>query len=546
MAKKPSYEELEQRVWELEEEAAEGKRAEQEVGLIYDAITDLVTIQDSNYRILGHNKAVEKVFGKDLVGKVCYETYQGRKEMCPDCPVSKAIKTKKPASSIQSAPGVNIVEIKAFPIIDQKGEVTAVVEMGRDITERLEPTKELEESDAKYRDLIELSTDIVYVTDKEGTQLFMNSAGYRILGYTPEEVIGRPWTNLFHPDDVDMSSRKFVQMIGQNIDNYTFENRYVSKSGKVMSSLHNVRVIRNEEDVVGIQGIARDITERKVAEEKLRGSEENFRALAENANDGIMIATGSGANIVYANNLIAQMTGYTTAELLETSIEDLADQDELKKISQRYRRRVKGKHVRKSYEATVVRKDGKRISAEITAARTMWKEQPAVIGMFRDITEKKQNERALREKDAQLEIKAKNLEEVNTALRVLLKEREKDRTDIEERVLSNVKDLILPYLEKLRKTSLGTDQMSCVDILESNLKEIVSPFSQKLSSRYLGLTPTEIRVANLVKDGKTTEEIAQFMNSSRKTVETHRDNIRKKLGIKHKKVNLRTYLSSLP
>jgi DNA-binding CsgD family transcriptional regulator len=136
-------------------------------------------------------------------------------------------------------------------------------------------------------------------------------------------------------------------------------------------------------------------------------------------------------------------------------------------------------------------------------------------------------------------------EELNTALRVLLKKREEDKTDLEEKVLSNVKDLVLPYLEKLKNTSLDANQKVYVGILESNLLDIISPFSHRLSSKYLGLTPTQIQVANLVKGGKATKEIAQLMHLSPRTVECHRENIRKRLGIKNTKANLRTYLSSI-
>jgi DNA-binding CsgD family transcriptional regulator len=136
-------------------------------------------------------------------------------------------------------------------------------------------------------------------------------------------------------------------------------------------------------------------------------------------------------------------------------------------------------------------------------------------------------------------------ENVNTALRVLLKRREEDKAELEEKVLSNVRDLVLPYMERLRQTRLDANQMLCLDILESNLNDIISPFARKLSSKYLSLTPTEIRVANLVKEGKTTKEIAEFMHLSDKTIESHRNNVRKKLGIKGKKTNLRTRLLSI-
>jgi DNA-binding CsgD family transcriptional regulator len=169
----------------------------------------------------------------------------------------------------------------------------------------------------------------------------------------------------------------------------------------------------------------------------------------------------------------------------------------------------------------------------------------AVLEISRNVTKEKNLESELRTKAAELDVKSNNLEEVNTALRVLLKRRDNDKEELEAKILSNVKDLILPYIERLKKSPLNDHQKSCVEILESNLTDIVSPFSHRLSSKYLGLTPTEIRVANLIKDDKTTKEIAEFMRLSKKTVETHRDHIRRKIGIKNKKVNLRTYLLSL-
>jgi len=103
----------------------------------------------------------------------------------------------------------------------------------------------------------------------------------------------------------------------------------------------------------------------------------------------------------------------------------------------------------------------------------------------------------------------------------------------------------LPYLEKLKKSELQSEKMTLITILESHLKDIISPFTTKLSSQFIKLTATEIKIANLVKDGRTNKEMASMLDLSENTVKNHRSQIRNKLGIKHKKINLRSYLRSL-
>lgn len=163
----------------------------------------------------------------------------------------------------------------------------------------------------------------------------------------------------------------------------------------------------------------------------------------------------------------------------------------------------------------------------------------------KEIMQRKRAVKTLREREAALKVQARNLGEANTALKVLLRHREEDKTELEEKVLSNVKELVLPYVEALKRTGLDAKQITYVGIVESHLNNIVSPFLRRLSSKYLGLTPREIQVANLIKEGKATKEIAELCNVSSRAVEFHRDNIRAKLGLKNKKANLRTYLLSL-
>jgi DNA-binding CsgD family transcriptional regulator/putative methionine-R-sulfoxide reductase with GAF domain len=151
----------------------------------------------------------------------------------------------------------------------------------------------------------------------------------------------------------------------------------------------------------------------------------------------------------------------------------------------------------------------------------------------------------LRISNEQLEIQKKNLEEVNTALRVLLKKRDEDKSNMEQKVMFNMNELIFPYMVKLNSSNLDERQKVLLDILESNLNDITSPFSQSLSHNDKGFTPSEMQIANLIKQGKTSKQIAELLNLSSRTIETHRKNIRKRLGLGKKKRNLRTHLLSI-
>ena len=168
-----------------------------------------------------------------------------------------------------------------------------------------------------------------------------------------------------------------------------------------------------------------------------------------------------------------------------------------------------------------------------------------VVVSHEEITALKLAEEALRESEAALQDKQESLEETNIAMGVLLKKRDEDKKNIEDNVLTNVKELIAPIFKKIKKTKLDDQQKTFLSIIESNLNEIISPFTRRMSLKYLNLTPAEIKIANLIRHGSPTKEIAELLNLSPRTVETHRKNIRRKIGLEGQRANLRSHLLSL-
>jgi DNA-binding CsgD family transcriptional regulator len=168
-----------------------------------------------------------------------------------------------------------------------------------------------------------------------------------------------------------------------------------------------------------------------------------------------------------------------------------------------------------------------------------------VVISHEEITALKLTEEALRNSQEELIEQKQSLEETNIAMKVLLKQREEDKLELEKKVLNNVKDLVLPYVEKLKNSRLKAKDRTLVEIIDNHLQDIISPLLQRFVNARILLTPQEMQVASLVKDGKTSKEIADVLNVSETTVNFHRKNLRVKFGLRNKRTNLRSYLLSI-
>lgn len=294
-----------------------------------------------------------------------------------------------------------------------------------------------------------------------------------------------------------------------------------------------------------VKELEKKIVEGKRVEKALRESEERYQALFDRSLDCVYLHDFEG-NFIDANPAALNMLGYNREEITSQNFASIISQDQLPKAFKALEEIKKTGSQQGLTEFKLKHKNDKFAYIETKASLIYHDGEPyAIQGIGRDISERKRAEEALIKREKELEIKTRNLEELNTALKVLLKKRDEDKKELEDKVLLNVKRLVFPYLERLQMSGLDERQKTYASILESNLNEIISPFSQSLSSRYVSLTPMEIEIANLIKQGKTTKEIANLLSLSGKTIEVHRKNIRKKIGINNKKANLRSHLLSI-
>lgn len=447
-----------------------------------------------------------------------------------------------------------------FRIITKSGEVRWIMEtvaaisfQGRpailgnsmDITERRRAEDALRESEEKYRSVVDHIGIGITVISPDMKIITLNN---QMLKWFPDIVslAGSPCCYEVYNDPPRSEVCTYCPVIKTFADGNVHE---VVTDTPLKGDIRHFRSISSplkdkDGKIIAAIEMVEDITERRRVVAQLRESEKWYRSIFETTGAATMLLE-EDTTISFVNREFEKKFGYTKAEIenRRSWTEFIVPEDVGRMIEHHRLRRVDANIPPRNYEFRFLTSKGEPRDILITV--DMIPGTTKSIASLVDITELKRTEEALQKRGKELEDKTHELEELNAALRVLLKKREEDRNELEEKVVANLENLVLPYIDKLKHAQLSTRDKTNVNIIESNLKDIITPFSHKLSSRHLNLTTRELQIANLIKSGKTTKEIAGFLNVSPSAVNICRYRIRNKLGLNNQKVNLQSFLARL-
>ncbi|MDX2454320.1 PAS domain-containing protein [Desulfosarcina sp.] len=407
------------------------------------------------------------------------------------------------------------------------------------------------------RRITDNAPDMIWAKDMDNRYLFANRALCErlLMCKSPEAVVGK---NDVYFADLERANgqRHTFGEVCENSDeivktrqkNMRFVEDGLVRGQYLVLDVHKAPLLDESGAMIGTVGCGRDITRERQIQKDLAESRASQQLLMETASDFAVFRLQVNPvrprrlKVLFISPSAKDIAGITPSQVVNQWFQVYPD--DRKALRYAY---VKGHtDLKFNHRFRIFH----RVLAQwrwihVIATCVNGREDSYVNGILFDITDQMKSKEALAVRGRELASRSDNLSEVNTALKVLLKKRDEDRKALEEKVLYNVKSLIRPYLSKMKQSGLNAKQKAYLDILDSNLSEIISPLSRKLSFDYLGFTPTEIKVAAMVKQGKKAREIARMLGISTRTVEGYRYTIRDRLGIKGKKVNLRTYLLSI-
>jgi PAS domain S-box-containing protein len=272
-------------------------------------------------------------------------------------------------------------------------------------------------------------------------------------------------------------------------------------------------------------------------------SDSIFKLFVDHSLSGMIVV--NQRKILFTNQAFKKITGYTDEEIDKMSPWDMVHPDEREKIRTIGLERLRKRDVSDYYETRWFHKEGYEIWVEVRAALIENEGEPLIFANVVDISNRKNIEKRLKEREHELQVRSIKLAETNTALKVLLEQRDEERIAIQKNFIFNVERLVLPYVAELEQTLTRPSDQAYIQTIKSNLVDMISPLLRKLADQYLSLTSKQIQIINLIRQGKLSKEIADIMGVSKSAIDFHRNEIRHKLGIKNKRINLRSYFEAM-
>lgn len=419
-------------------------------------------------------------------------------------------------------------------------DVTGAARQAALLQESKQAEAALRESEERYRRLFEDDLTADYVVAPEGKIHACNPAFVTTFGFRDrDEALKASMVSLY--PDVQQHA-KFVDLLRQErkVENYECMRR--RRDGTLIHVVENaVGGFNTQGDLQQIRGYLYDNTAHKLAEQALREAELRYRNLIEFLPDAVLVADAE--TILFANPAAATLVGATRPdELVGRRLLDFFHPDSHPAMNGRTHQALQERVPGLPEHRKIVRLDSQTLDVETAVTPITFDGKPCVLRVNRDITARVRAEEALRQKDREISLQLQKIEKLNAALTTLLEHREQETQHQLEGIRATLDKLILPYLENLQATRLDEDQRILVEVMASNLANVASSFARQLETWKTKLTPTEIQVADLLRLGKRTKEVATLLKVSPSAVAFHRNNIRAKLGLTRKSMNLVSYL----
>jgi diguanylate cyclase (GGDEF)-like protein/PAS domain S-box-containing protein len=270
----------------------------------------------------------------------------------------------------------------------------------RDITERKKIEEALQESENRYRALVENASDIIFRTDDSGNFTFVNPAGIRVTGYEEKELMGKHYPTLIRPDMRDEVIKFFGRQFVKGIQNTYLEYPILTKEGHEVWIGQNTQLIVEDGHVIGFQAVSRDITDRKRMEKELNESEKKYRMMLENIQDGYYEVDLLG-NFTFVNPSASRILGYSEEELIGMNNRQYMDEENAKKVFRAFNMVYKTEAPTSHFEWEVIRKDKTKafVGCSVSLIKDSFDKPIGFRGIVRDTTDKKKAEEALQDSE---------------------------------------------------------------------------------------------------------------------------------------------------